>query len=196
MEQSTCQLKRQALNRWAIITPSLPGREGSQRFVVRHFPVMHPPRTGSPVSRGKELAEFPANFLAGRASNQVKEISRPRLPPGSVLPGKHLKGKQMMKNSGVYVVLLAVVMLASCAQEPRDHMGLAKLQLKDISRDYLQKRHPDWAKQLDQTDQNIVVVERRECWEVHFAMPVEDHGRTAVVRLAKGTLEPLGTFHE
>jgi hypothetical protein len=112
-------------------------------------------------------------------------------------PGKHIiKGKQMFKCSGVCVVFLAAAMLSSCAQKPADHMSVAKLQLTEISRDYLVKQHPDWAKRMEYADQNIVVVERRECWEVHVDMATEEHGRVAVVRIAKGTMEPLGTYHE
>jgi hypothetical protein len=83
------------------------------------------------------------------------------------------------------------ISLAGCGQT--DHMAKAKEQLVDISRVYLAKDHPDWSCQCDG---EIVVVERVQCWEVHFPMRADNNSRTAVVRISKGTLQPMGLFHE
>ncbi len=82
--------------------------------------------------------------------------------------------------------------LSSCGRT--DHMAQAKEQLVDISKTYLAKDHPDWAGQC-QCDE-IIVIERASCWEVHFPLQADSANRTVVVRLAKGTLEPVGMFHE
>lgn len=86
---------------------------------------------------------------------------------------------------------LVVVALAGCGQI--DHMAKAKEQLVEVSKVYLAKDHPDWSCQCDG---EIIVVERVQCWEVHFPMRADNADRTAVVRVSKGTLEPIGMFHE
>lgn len=98
-----------------------------------------------------------------------------------------------MAKMSCIAAVTALLVLSSCSQGPKDHMAHARTQLIDISRDYFQKDHPDWARQLDCC---IIVVERRDCWEVRFDLPAENRDQTAIVRIAKGTMRPMGTFHE
>ena len=72
-------------------------------------------------------------------------------------------------------------------------MALAKEQCVDISRCYLQTSDPDWA---DGLDGPIVVVERPDCWEVQFSLTQDRSADTAVVRIAKDSMQPVGMFHE
>jgi hypothetical protein len=98
----------------------------------------------------------------------------------------------MIRSAIVCAIACAIAMaLTGCAKS--DHMALAKEQLVDISKVYLAKDHPDW---VCQCDGEIIVVERVQCWEVHFPMKADNSNRTAVVRISKGNLEPMGMFHE
>lgn len=97
-----------------------------------------------------------------------------------------------MRAASVWICA-CVIGLATAGCSQGDRMARAKEQLVDISHDYMATDHPDWA---DQCDGEIVVVERVNCWEVHFPLRADSADRTAVVRIAKGTMEPLGMFHE
>ncbi len=93
----------------------------------------------------------------------------------------------------IAVLALAGVLCVSGCKGPEDQMEIAKMQLVTISKDYLQVDHPNWAKQMGR---RIIVIEGATCWDVQFPLPVDEDGQTAVVRIAKGTMEPLGVFPE